>query len=136
MLSINLKPDDKTLAGFSEAWLFFLGATAAPLLAYRGRPGWALAAWAAAVVVRAIGLWRPRLVKPLYLAMTLAAAPIGWAVSHIALAVFYYLVVTPIGLALRLTGRDALGLRFDKGGSSYFTPYEPGKDPRSYLRRF
>ena len=42
--------------------------------------------------------------KWIYLGWIYAAFPIGWTVSHLLLAAIYYLIVTPIALAVRLAG--------------------------------
>ncbi len=53
-------------------------------------------------------------VRPVFQGLTLIAAPIGFVISHVFLAVIYYLVITPIGLIFRLTGRDAIGRKIDR----------------------
>ena len=136
MMPINWRPDRKTLAGFSEAWMFFVGMVAAPLAWYRGRPGLAATFWVLAVVVRLVGLIRPAAIRPIYLGLTLATWPIGWVISHLALALFYYGVLTPVGLAFRLVGRDALRRRFDRGAATYWEPHNPDRGLARYLRQF
>jgi hypothetical protein len=133
---INWHPDRKTLVEFSEIWLFFFGMVASPLALLRGHPAWAAAFWLLAVVVRGLGLWRPAWVKPFFLGLTLATWPIGWVVSHVALALVYYLVIAPIGLAFRIAGRDPLRRACDPKASTYWEPYNPNRGPERYLRQF
>ena len=73
--------------------------------------------------------------RPIYLGWIYAAYPIGWTVSHLLLGAIYYLVVTPIGLALRLGGRDPLERTFDRSASTYWTPHDPGKDVSRYFKQ-
>lgn len=136
MIPINWNPDRSTLRGFSEAWLFFLGMVAAPLSMFRDRPILAAVFWILAVLGRLIGWVRPFWLKPVYLGLTLATRPIGWIISHLVLALVYYGVVTPIGLALRLAGYDPLHRRFDQDAETYWEPYEPDHGPERYLRPF
>ena len=42
---------------------------------------------------------------------------VGWAQSMILLSVIYHVAIGPIGLVLRLQGRDLLGLRRRDGAS-------------------
>ena len=46
----------------------------------------------------------------MFLGWMYAAFPIGWTISHLLLLAVYYFVLTPVGLALRLTGRDPVDL--------------------------
>jgi hypothetical protein len=61
----------------------------------------------------------------LYVGWMLAAVPIGWTISHIVLGAVYYLVLTPIGLIMRLVGRDPTHIR-----------REPQQDPSRPFRQF
>jgi hypothetical protein len=136
LVPINWKPDRKTLAEFSEFALFFLGMVAAPLTYFRGRPTVAAVCWIAAVVIRLVGAIRPAWLRPVFVGLTVATWPIGWVVSHLSLALVYYGIFTPVGLFLRLTGRDLLARRFDRGAASYWEPYNPDRGMDRYLRQF
>ena len=48
----------------------------------------------------------------------------------------YFLVITPIGLAMRLAGRDLMSRRFDPGAESYWLPHKADKDAGRYFRQF
>ena len=133
---IDWRPDRKTLAGFSEYAMFFLGMVAAPLAYFRGRPAVAAACWAAAVAARLVGVWRPTWLRRVYVGLSLLTWPVGWLVSSVALVLLYYGVVTPIALAMRLAGRDPLSRRLDRGAMSYWEPYPQERRPERYLRQF
>ncbi|MBV8311599.1 MAG: hypothetical protein JO344_14550 [Planctomycetaceae bacterium] len=133
---IKWRPDRKTLAEFSEAWMCFLGMVAAPLLLNRGHLRLAAAFWVLAVAGRLIGLVRPMLLKPVFLGLTLATWPIGWAVSSLTLALLYYGVFTPVGLTFKLIGRDAMKRRLDRAAPTYSEPYTPDHSPEAYLQQF
>lgn len=107
-----------------------------PLVAWwweAGPAGWLLAAlgsgWGAA------GLVRPRAVRPFYLALTALALPIGWVLGEVLLAVVYYGLFVPLGLAMRLAGRDPLQRRFDPQAATYWQPKKQPAGPASYLRQ-
>jgi len=74
--------------------------------------------------------------RPIYLGWTYATFPIGWLISHLALALVFYFVVTPIALVMRLGGRDTLKLHFDRSTSSYWTPHNPSGKVERYFRQF
>jgi hypothetical protein len=66
----------------------------------------------------------------------LAALPIGWTISHLVLGAVYYLVLTPIGLVMRLLGRDPMQRRFDRSAKSYWIERTPRTDPSRHFRQF
>ena len=136
MIPINWTPDRKTLSEFSEAGLFALGMVAAPLAYFRGHPRLAASFWLLAVALRLVGLARPEWLKPAFLGLTLATWPIGWVVSRVALGLLYFAIFTPIALAFRLVGRDALRRSADPLAKTYWEPYRPNRGLERYLRPF
>ena len=62
--------------------------------------------------------------------------PIGWLVSHLLMAIVYYLLVTPVALGMRLMGRDALGKSFDPAAKTYWTAVEAKPDSKRYFQQF
>lgn len=92
--------------------------------------------WGIGLLVAVIGLRWPTFVRPLFLGWMYAIFPIGWTISHLILAVIYYLVLTPIGLMVRLFRPDQLGKRFDRTAKTYWVPHEPEQDRTRYFRQF
>jgi hypothetical protein len=64
------------------------------------------------------------------------AWPIGWAVSHLLLAGVFYLLIAPLGLAIRLSGRDKLQMRPEPSAATYWTPRPPAPPADRYFRQF
>lgn len=80
---------------------------------------WALigaGAFAAAALVL------PGVLLPLNRLWGVLAEQLGKAVNFVLLAVFFYVFVLPLGLIIRLTGRDAMHRRPDPEKKSYWTP--------------
>ena len=63
----------------------------------------------AALLLLSLGL--PSLLKPVWWPWMVVARVLGFVNSHLLLAVIFYLMFTPIGLVMRLLGRDPLGDR-------------------------
>jgi hypothetical protein len=62
---------------------------------------------------------------------------LGKVVSPIALGILFYVVITPIGVMIRLSGKDPLRLKFDPDADSYWIPREPpGPPPGSMTQQF
>jgi len=62
---------------------------------------------------------------------------LGKVVSPIALGILFYIIITPIGLLIRINGKDPLRLKFDPNAKSYWIPREPpGPPPDSFKNQF
>jgi hypothetical protein len=77
-----------------------------------------------------------KLTRIIYLGLTLITLPIGWIVSFILLATFYFLIITPLGLVFRLLGRDSLCRKFDSAKDSYWLTYRPPGTIDRYFHQF
>ena len=92
------------------------------------------AIWAVAVVLSVAGLLRPSIVRPVYRGLIWLTFPIGWLLSHALLLTLYYVVITPIGLLVRVF-YDPLERAFDRTAASYWSPREQS-EPQRYFRQF
>ncbi len=72
----------------------------------------------------------------IYLGLTLVTLPIGLAVSFIVLAIFYFLLLTPLALIFRLKGRDVLGLKFKTDSKSYWEKRTETETLERYFHQF
>lgn len=52
------------------------------------------------------------------------------------LMIFYYLILTPIGVGNRLFGGKFLDLKIDKGQKSYWLEKKKGEEEENYRRQF
>lgn len=143
---INWKPSTKELRKFAfataailaglAAWVFWrhhlLGMDFTAESA--GRVG--IIMWSIAATCFTLGIVLPRVIKPLYLALTAVGLPIGLVVSYIILAVMYFAIFMPIGLIFRLIGRDALHRRFDPQARTYWSNYLGHPPAKRYFRQF
>ncbi len=136
VVKINWSPDEKMLGQFAEFGMFIMGLVAAPLMLYRGYTSVAIAFWAAAILLRLVSLVKIAWVKPAFIGLSVITWPIGWVISHTALAIVYYGVFTPMALFFRLIGRDAMDRKFDPNAKTYWEPYNPNQGPARYLRQF
>ena len=96
----------------------------------------AVALWLLAATCAVLAAAVPMVLRPAYVGLSLVAAPVGVVVSCVVLAVIYFGVMMPIGLVLRLTGRDPLGRRFDPQAASYWVRRKGTTDVRRYFRQF
>jgi hypothetical protein len=136
MIEINLRPTDRMLRQFSGAWLVVLSALAVNQWLLRGHPRAGAALLIIAAVPGIAGLLRPRTVRWLLVACTVAAFPIGWLVSQAMLLILFALVITPVALLFKLRGRDRLSRKRQPRQESYWKPKAPAEDVRRYLRQY
>lgn len=136
MIEIDRHPSPRTLRQFAALFLAALGIAGFVVLRRTGLVEPALAVWAVALVVGVAGLIRPRAIRLVWVGMLYAAFPLGWLVSHLLLGIVLYLVFTPIGLLLRLLGRDPLERGFDPRASSYWTERRQADRMERYFRQF
>ncbi len=119
---MDTKPEKKALilfglvAGGLVAALFGL---LFPWLRGRGVPAWP---WAAAAVLVAAALGAPALLSPVYRGWMAIGGALGWVNTRILLGAVFFLVVTPIGAVMRMTGRDPLRRGFEPRGRTYRVP--------------
>lgn len=101
--------------------------------------GGALRWWSVGVaaLVALVALVKPALLAGLNRLWTKLGILLSKVVSPIALGILFYVVITPIGLVIRLTGKDPLRLKFDPNAESYWIPREPpGPPPGSMTNQF
>ena len=129
-------PSIRTLRQFAGLWILFFGGMAIWQYAVRARPELAMWLGILALTVGPVGLLFPRVLKPVFVTWLVLAFPIGWAVSRVVLMFLFWIVMTPVALAWRIFGRDALKLRRDPTATTYWTPKERPSGVGSYFRQF
>jgi hypothetical protein len=125
-IGLPARPAERSSRELRKFGLVMAGALGAlgGLAAWRGRSvGFALLGVAAAFLV--FGLASPRLLGPLEKAWMAVARLMGIVMTHVILTLFYYLVITPFGIAMRIAGRDALRLRAAPARESFWEPLDP-----------
>lgn len=135
LIRINKNPSRRELALFGLIWLVFFGVVGGIAWGKSESASVASAIWAMAVVVPAVGWIVPSLMRIVYLGMCYASFPIGFVVSHVILAIVYYLVMTPIGLLMRMFGHDPMQRRFDRDAKTYWIPREQPEQIERYFRQ-
>jgi hypothetical protein len=99
---------------------------------WRGEPPrlWALAL---AVLLVGFGLVLPRALRHPYRGWMALGHALGWINSRILLGLVFYLIVTPMGIVMRLSGRDPMRRGFDREAPSYRIGREAR--PGTHMRR-
>jgi len=135
MIDVQWNPERKQLRQFAAIWFpAFCGAVGWLIGRRTGHWEWVEIGWALCGAVAVAGFLYPPLIRPVFVGLILMTFPIGWVVSHVLLGLIYYVVVTPMGLILRMRGHDPLQLKAPLGNTLWKTPV--GKtNSGSYLRQ-
>ncbi len=134
---INWNPTTRDLRQFGMIWLpAFLALLGVMTFYYAESPSAAVAPAALALAASVTGYLRPAAIRPVFVGLMGITFPIGWVVSHAIFLFVFYFVVTPIGLLMRLAGRDALERKLDRTASTYWQPYQQETSRARYLRQF
>lgn len=80
---------------------------------------------AVAALTAAVTLTRAHWLTPLNRAWMKLGEVLHHVVSPLALGLIYFAVFTPVGLVMRLAGRDALSRRFEPARPTYWVRREP-----------
>ena len=145
LLELNRDPDRTTLRrfGFVACAVFAgLGVCAFHDLLWfaaglgRARIAVGTALLATGVVSGVLSIVRPRANRALYRALSTLAYPIGFMLSYCVLFALFFGIVTPIGLLLRLFGRDALTRRLQPEMASYWVEAHALRARSRYFRQF
>lgn len=88
-----------------------------------------------AVIFFVLSIFVPKVILPIYKIFRLFAYIVNWLISNIALILIFYLVFTPIGLFLKLIGKDLLDLEKSAGESHWIKKPEVFLKDR-YIKQF
>ena len=132
---IKWRPDARELRRFAVAML--IGFTVLGLLSAWRAKGIGTASivlWSIGVFL-AVAAFVPGFGRIAYLGVYLPTSIIGYVVSNVLLALLFFIVITPLGLILRLMGKDLLQLRRPRERTGWMSVKEV-KTEDSYYRQF
>jgi hypothetical protein len=129
------RPGPRELRWFGVIVLALFGVIGAILRWQIGSPDAAFFAWVAGAAIASLYYAIPPLRFPLYLGWMRLVLPIGLVVSHVFLGLVYFVIISPMALAMRAFGRDKLDRRFEADAASYWSARGREADPARYLRQ-
>ena len=132
---VKWRPDARELRRFAIAMLigfFVLGALSAWRL--RGVSTGSVVLWSIGMSL-ALAAFVPKLGRIAYLAVYLPTSIIGYVVSNVMLTLMFFLVITPLGVVMKLMGKDVLQQR-KPDRKTHWTPVKETRNEDSYYRQF
>jgi len=131
----SLKTGDRDLRKFG----LLVGSVFAALgllLLWRHKPHSPYFLWPG-MTIFVVGAILPRALKWIYIAWMSTAFVLGFVMAHVILTLFFFLVITPLGLLARWFGQDFLCLKLDRGATSYWLPRKTKSETaKNYERQF
>ena len=137
LVEVKWHPDRKELHNFAIVAMIASVVISALLYLLKGLAiKWCAIICAGGIIVFLTSFINIRITRIIYRGLILVTLPIGYVVSFILLAAFYFLLLMPVGLAFRLFGRDPLGRKFDPDADSYWVAHRPPEGLDRYFRQF
>jgi hypothetical protein len=133
---LQLDPPIRVLRQFAAVGCLVLWAVAVWRFLLRGEVLLADILFVLGFALALTGYAGPRLIRPIYVVMTVVTFPIGWVMSWVLLGLVYYGLFTPFAVVFRLIGRDPLGRRGPSSADTYWKPKPAPRDPARYLRQY
>lgn len=135
-IEINKNPPRAQLASFGRLW--------APAFAMMfSAMFWNAAVYSGCVISLAIGMlialvaWvNPLWLKPVFVTLMIVTFPLGMLIGFVLMVCVYYLCIVPIGLLLRVFGKDPLAKRWDSEASSYWIERSDMAPLEQYFKQF
>ncbi len=145
MVEINFRPDEKTLRQFG--WIALGGFGLLALCAWNhwlvfrhlseaARAAVTFGLLGLAGVSALFSLAFPKANAPLFVGLSVVAFPIGFVLSYVIMATLFYVVIAPVGLVLRLFGKDPMDRRFLPNATSYWVDARPARAKTDYFKQF
>lgn len=94
------------------------------LFLWRVKPVWPYLFGIAALFLIS-GVIIPKALAPLEWAWMKMAYLLGQVMTRVILSLAFYLVITPLGLIMKMFGKDQLHRKFDRSASTYWIPVDP-----------
>lgn len=131
---LNLRYDPRRLRQFSIALLVFALFWGGVLLG-RGRTDLSIWFFGIGSILTLVGLCLPVIVYPLYVALAVATYPLGYVFSYILLGIVFYAIITPIGLVMKIIGKDPLKTPSDSN-TTFWKSLNKSAPPDQYFKQY
>ena len=131
----NIKTGKKDIRSFGITIGIIL-LIVAGFLFYKERDSFQLFIYIAGLFI-SLGFLIPIILKPIYLVWMIFAIILGWFMTRLILSLLFYLVITPIGLVLKIMGKDLLKLKKQVVQGSYWNVRDSYKEQnQNYEKQF
>jgi len=116
----NITNSDLRKFGFIMGGMFaLLFGLIFPWIADKNSHNWPIWPFIVMAVFWGIALFMPQVLRPINTIWIKIGNVLGWVNSRIILGIMFFLIILPIGLILKLFGKDSMNRKFDKKLETY-----------------
>ena len=139
---VNWSPDIKARKSFAISWIIGFPIIALIMFVLKGMisGNWSLTIPSYIASVGAglgVLLWLiPQIALPFYRVCYAFGCTMGFIIGNTLLSLFYFLVVTPIGILRRTLGKPAIIKSPTSDRSTYWEDVKPTTDPKRYYQQY
>lgn len=119
------EPPPKELRQFGLIFGLILTGVFALLVPWLKGTAWPVWPWFPACLFWAAAAFAPGALRPVYRVWMKLAMIINAVVTRVVLGIVYYLVVSPMGMAMRIMGKDPMVRQWAEALRSYRRPSQP-----------
>ena len=98
------------------------GALFGVLFPWLGDAGFVLWPWIIVAILWVLALIVPSALNPIYKGWMRVGHVVGWINTRILMALIFYFILLPVGIGLRIFGKDPMNRKIEKDRESYRTP--------------
>lgn len=137
LVKINWNPTDKELRQFGWIAIAAMSVIAGIFHYLKGvQIKYCAVLFCIGLLIFIISLISLKLTRFIFVGMSAAAFPIGMCVSFIIMAIFFYIVITPIGLIFKLAGKDPMKRGYEPQNESYWLEHKQNENMKRYFHQF
>ena len=131
----HIKTDKKDLRSFGVMiGIIFL--LIAGFLFYKEKESFQIFLYVAGAFI-GFGLIIPIILKPIYIVWMTFAVVLGWFMTRFILSLLFYVIITPIGVVLRIFGKDFLEIKKQSVQGSYWNQRDSNLEKnQNYEKQF
>ena len=127
MLTLNSPPaSEKELRHFGLLMGLFISAIFGALFPWLANHSFRLWPWAVGAVLGFTALVSARRLRPVFRIWMAFAGVMNWIMTRLVLGIIFYILVWPMGWAMRLAGKDPMGRKLNQSLGSYRVLSLPG----------
>jgi hypothetical protein len=136
LIDLRRNPTLRDLRWFGLILMAFLGLVGLLVWRATGSLSWPRVIWGVGVLAAAAYYLVERLRRPMFIGWSYLTYPIGWAVSHVLMALVFFGLFTAAGLLMRLVRYDPMTRTFDRAATTYWVRRNESADAPDYFRQY
>ena len=133
---VNWRPGERDLRLFSSAMLFLLTVIGFIVWHRTGDNTVLTCTVPVGMVIVIIGILRYSLLLPLYRFWMAVMTPVMFVVQNVLLIIIFFIAFMPVGILMKMMGRDPLTKHRDPAADSYWVLRRNKRKPEDYFRQY